>query len=94
MTTPILLLFGLLAVCSICALLIAIAALSQTRSLWHSLMKHESECRATDAELFETLRKQFASCSKIQADILSGVNRLEGADQVRRDSLAGGRRHV
>ena len=87
MTTPILLLFALLAVCSVCALVISLAALSQTRSLWHALRKHETECRATDAELFKELRRQFATCSRVQADILSGVERLEGAENERRSRI-------
>lgn len=86
MTTPILLLFGLLAICSVCALLCSLAALSQTRSLWHALRNHETACRGTDEELFHKLDAQFKCCSKIQSDILSGVSRLEGMEEERRSA--------
>jgi len=84
MTTPALVVFLLLAVVSICAILLAIIALLQTQALWRALKRHETECRATDAQLFEELRKQFATCTRVQQDILHGIGRLEGIPPDRR----------
>lgn len=95
MTTDYLLLLGiLLLLMTTASLVLSSVALMQTKALWSALKKHEIKCETTDEELFRELRKQFACCSKVQADILAGVTRLEGIDEGQRRIAQGGvRKH-
>ena len=78
MTTPILLLFGLVAVISVCALLIAMAALYQTKCIWHKIEAHETECRSADAAIQEAARKCNATCTRLLLEIHSDTGRVAG----------------
>lgn len=60
------------------ALLISMAALSQTRSIWRRIAMHEKEDLDAHGELFQQLRTCNRACQNVLRDIVQGVARIEG----------------
>lgn len=70
--------FAILGITVLATLLIAIAALSQTRSLWHRIAQHEIECRKEDAAIYGELRHCRASCNRLLLEIQGETSRIAG----------------
>jgi len=70
--------FAILGLTVLAALMISIAALLQTRSLWHRIAQHENECRKEDAAIYGELRHCRASCNRLLLEIQGETSRIAG----------------
>ena len=73
-----LLIMAVIGATSLASLLVSLAALSQTRSLWHKITDHEKEDSKTHGELFAVLRRCNATCQRELKDISLSCGRIEG----------------
>ena len=73
-----LLIVAVIGATALASLLVSLAALSQTRSLWHKITDHEKEDSKTHGALFDVLRRCNNTCHLQFKEIMSALGRIEG----------------
>ena len=76
--TTTLLIVLLLGAIALSALLISMAALSQTRSIWRKIAAHEDADTNAHGEIYGQLNKCNRACQNVLRDICGGISRIEG----------------